>query len=78
MADVVEQSFHRYQPVAQPQSHAATERYQDLGAREDAYAEPTDRYQDFHGALRCLFADAGFIVSSPRQRELFEGDEDVH
>ena len=28
-------------------SHFATERYQEIGAREDAYAEPTDRYGTF-------------------------------
>ena len=38
--------------------HVATERYQKFGTREDAYAEPTDRYGDFHGALRCLIDDA--------------------
>ena len=26
--------------------HKATERYQQIGAREDAYAEPTDKYSD--------------------------------
>jgi len=34
--------------------HRATERYQDLGAAEDAYAEPTDKYADFNGAVACL------------------------
>lgn len=32
--------------------HMATERYQEIGTREDAYAEATDRYGDYHGALR--------------------------
>ena len=27
--------------------HVATERYQEIGMREDAYAEPTGRYSDF-------------------------------
>ena len=51
--------------------HFATERYQALGAREDAYAEPTDRYGDFHGALRCLIADANFEVPPEPQGHLF-------
>lgn len=42
--------------------HMATERYQDLGTREDAYAEPTARYADFHQALRCLMKDANILV----------------
>ena len=40
--------------------HKATERYQHLGGREDAFAEPTDRYADFHSALRCLLEDCNF------------------
>ena len=42
--------------------HRATERYQDLGAREDAFAERTDRYDSLESAMRCLFADAAFAV----------------
>ena len=38
--------------------HIATQRYQDLGTRKDAFAEPTDRFADFHGALRCLIGDS--------------------
>lgn len=40
--------------------HHATQRYQESGLREDAYARPTDRYADFHGAWQCLLADGGF------------------
>ena len=40
--------------------HQATKRYQDAGLREDAYAEPTDRYADFHDALQCMLANCGF------------------
>ena len=50
----------------------ATERYQDLGAREDTYAEPTDRYADFHGALRCMNNDANIEFPPNRQGDLFE------
>ena len=51
--------------------HVATERYQDIGTREDAYAEPTDRYGDFHGALRCLIDDANLEVPPESQGDLF-------
>jgi hypothetical protein len=43
--------------------HQATERYQDSGLREDAYAEITDRYADFSGALECMIADCAFQIS---------------
>ena len=48
--------------------HVATERYQDFGTREDAYAEPTDRYDDFEGALHCLIDEANF--SEPRGSQI--------
>ena len=51
--------------------HVATERYQEIGTREDAYAEPTDRYGDFHGALECLLDDASFDVPPEPQLNLF-------
>ncbi len=37
-----------------------------------AYAEPTDRYGDFHGALRCLIADANLEIPPEPQSDLFE------
>lgn len=52
--------------------HVATERYQELGTREDAYADPTDRYGDYQGALRCLIADANLEVPPDLQVDLFE------
>ena len=52
--------------------HFATERYQERGTREDAYAERTDRYGDFHGALRCLINDANIEIPSEIQFNLFE------
>ncbi len=51
--------------------HCATERYQDLGAREDSYAETTDRYATVFEALRCLFADAGFTAPQELPHGLF-------
>ena len=38
--------------------HTATERYQRRGYREDGFAQPTERYSDLDGAIRCLFSDA--------------------
>ena len=51
--------------------HSATTRYQELGAREDAFAEPTERYADFRGALNCLIDDANFVIPPKSQTELF-------
>jgi hypothetical protein len=51
--------------------HMATERYQEIGPREDSYAEPTDRYGDFHGALRCLIEDANLDMPPETQADLF-------
>ena len=51
--------------------HVATERYQENGMREDAYASPTDRYSDFQGALRCVISDANLGVPSESQGDLF-------
>ena len=55
--------------------HIATQRYQDLGTREDAFAEPTDRHADFHGALRCLISDSNFDVPQNKQGELAFGSD---
>jgi len=53
--------------------HTATERYQELGAREDSYAERTNRFSDFHSAFRCMLEDCGFQMPENGQRLLFEG-----
>jgi hypothetical protein len=52
--------------------HQATARYQRSGLREDSFAEPTDRYQDLAGALRCMIADCGFRMPPNHQQELFD------
>ena len=52
--------------------HTATERYQELGTREDAYAEPSDRFSDFHTAINCMLSDCGFEVPRNPQISLFE------
>jgi hypothetical protein len=51
--------------------HYATERYQASGLREDAFAQPTNRYGDFEGALSCLIQDCGFILPPNAQHLLF-------
>lgn len=51
--------------------HYATERYQQSGLREDAYAVATSRYADLQGALDCLFVDCGLALPSGEQQLLF-------
>ena len=50
--------------------HMATERYQEIGSREDAYAEMTDRYSDFDGAIDRILEDAGFEFPPDDQLQL--------
>ena len=50
--------------------HKATLRYQEEGFREDAYAEPTDRYADVEGALECMLSNCGFEVPPNPQPRL--------
>ncbi len=53
--------------------HMATERYQESGLREDAFAEPTDRFADFQEAIRCLLTECSFEVPpDPRGKLLGE------
>lgn len=51
--------------------HMATERYQDLGAREDSFAELATEFSDLNGALRCMFRDCCFQNPSTPQPDLF-------
>ncbi|MBL7204909.1 MAG: hypothetical protein ISS63_11355 [Desulfobacteraceae bacterium] len=51
--------------------HQATERYQQIGAREDTYAEPTNRFSDFYQAISCIVDDCGFEIPSGTQGTLF-------
>jgi hypothetical protein len=52
--------------------HQATERYQEIGAREDTYAKPTDRFADFQQAITCMLKDCGFEIPLDSQGRLFE------
>ena len=52
--------------------HQATERYQMIGAREDTFAEPTDKFSVFHEAISCMLKDCNFEVPVDPQRKLFE------
>ena len=49
--------------------HMATERYQEIGSREDAYATVADTYSDFGGALKRMFEEAGFAMPPSDQTE---------
>ena len=51
--------------------HQATERYQELGGREDAYAEPSDEYADYHSAISCLLRNCGFETPPGESATLF-------
>lgn len=58
--------------------HQATERYQREGLPEDWFAEVTDKYSDFEGALNAMIADTGFVLPSgppPPPMPLFDGVE---
>lgn len=50
--------------------HQATERYQEMGPREDSYAEPTDRFAGLDEAFECMIADCGFVVPPQQQGRL--------
>lgn len=51
--------------------HQATQRYQEHGMSEDAYAEPTDRYADVDSALQCALQDCRFELPLGAQLPLF-------
>jgi hypothetical protein len=40
--------------------HAATERYQRRGSKEDSFATTTTRYFDLESAVKCMLTDCGF------------------
>jgi hypothetical protein len=51
--------------------HTATERYQDLGAREDSFAEPTHRFSSIEEAVDCFLDDCNFEFTGGHQGKLF-------
>ncbi|NLY39115.1 MAG: hypothetical protein GX044_07430 [Firmicutes bacterium] len=53
--------------------HLATERYQDSGMREDAYAEQSDEYSDINSAVMLMFKQCNFQMPSGTQMSLFGG-----
>lgn len=55
--------------------HRATERYQLQGFPEDGFAEITDRYSDFEGALQLVLEVGTFVQPQSSQMQLF-GQED--
>lgn len=55
--------------------HQATERYQELGAREDSFAEQTKRFNTLDGAINCLLRDCSCsLPENPDQPKLFSGE----
>ena len=52
--------------------HYATVRYQEIGMREDSYAEATDRYSDIEKAKYCMLQDCNFELSDDPQGRLFK------
>lgn len=55
--------------------HMATHRYQELGLREDGYAEPSERFADMDGAFECLIDDCGFRRPAGDTMSLFNQGE---
>ena len=47
--------------------HMATERYQQIGAREDTYAEVTNRYSNLQEALTRMLRDVSFVFPDEDQ-----------
>jgi hypothetical protein len=50
--------------------HTATERYQREGAKEEYFAEITDRYSTIHEALNCLIDDCNIAIPTNSQLNL--------
>ncbi len=50
--------------------HMATEKYQELGTWEDAFAAPTDSYADYQGAVQRMLSDCGFVMPQEDQMSL--------
>ena len=50
--------------------HMATQRYQDIGEREDTYAETTNRYGNLKEAIGCMQQDVSLIIPKNDQLDL--------
>lgn len=50
--------------------HSATQRYQDIGGREDTYAQTTDRYSNLTEAIGCMQHDVSLIAPENDQLNL--------
>jgi len=51
--------------------HMATERYQAMGAREDAYAQPSTRFTDLYSAIECMRTECAAEPPKDPQLKLF-------
>lgn len=51
--------------------HTATERYQDLGMKEDSYAKASDQFSDFDSALHNMIEECGVDVPTDGHPRLF-------
>jgi hypothetical protein len=51
--------------------HEATERYQDSSHRPETFAQTTNRYADFDGAVDCVIQDCAFVLPPGAQSPLF-------
>jgi len=56
--------------------HTATERYQELGMREDTYAERTDQFSDLFGAIYYMLRECNFDIPADQQTSLLEEGRD--
>lgn len=52
--------------------HEATERYQQMGAREDTFAEPTSLFANYGEAISCMLNECGFELPPDPQMKLFK------
>ena len=51
--------------------HLATQRYQEQGSSEDAYAKRSDDYDNIDQAIECLLRDCNFVFPEGAQGRLF-------
>ena len=71
-SDIMEKAMSILETFYDFHIHQATERYQEIGAREDTYAKPTDRFADFQQAISCMLKECGFEMPFDPQGKFFE------